>query len=140
MSSSAELAERIISSPAVQRRAVRLREGLASDIQAFLSECTAKSPGDCVQAAVLYAAYKAWAEERGRPLLSIVWFSQSLIWLDLEKYKSNMIWWLDLRLRDQGADVEPAGNTEALEAAWLSSSTKAQLSFLLSKLNLLGGH
>jgi hypothetical protein len=123
----------ISSSRSRHARAVEREREL--QLQAFLSECTVKSPGHRVQSSNLHAAYEAWARSKGLPPLSIALFALALKRIDQQALKCSTIWWLNLKL---AADRTPTAAAEALEHAWRSASPNEALGFLLSKLRALG--
>lgn len=125
-----------MASPSRPARAAVERER-ERQLKAFISECTIKSLGARVQSSNLHAAYGAWARAKGVSPISAKLFALVLKRIDQQNLKSNTSWWLDLKL---AADREPrtSAAAETLEEAWRSVTPSEALTFLLSKLRVLG--
>lgn len=67
-------------------------------VDEFFARCVVRSPGDCVQSAVLYESYRRLCLSLDRGPISHKAFSTHAIRRGFNRKQSSVIFWLDLKL------------------------------------------
>ncbi|ODA67114.1 hypothetical protein A7A08_01860 [Methyloligella halotolerans] len=77
----------------------------------FLSACVDPSPGERVQSSVMFETFKAWGKVNDGPEWSNKGFSAAMSDRGFAKKQSDVIWWLNVRLKRRADDfVDIHGN------------------------------
>lgn len=77
----------------------------------FLGHCVEAAPGERVQSSVMFATFKAWGTVNDGPDWSNKGFSAAMSDRGFAKKQSDVMWWLNVRLKKRADDfVDAFGN------------------------------
>ncbi|WP_298257119.1 hypothetical protein [Bradyrhizobium sp.] len=112
---------------------------VADQVKRFLDQCTVKDPKARLRVLDLYSAYVSWSASSLEPRATNILFSRCVrMEIGLKRFKSDVSWWIGIKLAKPAKAVSNGGGLEALEAAWQAASPTAALTFLLSKISAIG--